>query len=99
MSGTLRSFIWPSVSSVAVAVAALCASPASAAPTLPEATDLGPTPASDAVTVSLVLKVKHPELLEAFVALSQEPSTPAYHRFLSVREFADRFSPTPTEIA
>lgn len=83
-----------------VAALALGAAPsASAAPLAPAATDLGPTAAADTITVSLVLKVKHPELLEQFVALSQEPLSPTYHRFLSTREFADLFAPSQGEIA
>ncbi|HEY0480822.1 MAG TPA: S53 family peptidase [Kofleriaceae bacterium] len=70
-----------------------------AGPSLPAATDLGPTPAAATITASLVLKVKHPEALEAFVALSQEPGLPTYHRFLSVREFADLFAASQGEIA
>jgi subtilase family serine protease len=82
-----------------LAAMALGASAASAAPSLPRATDLGPTAATDAITVSLVLKVKNPHLLEAFVAATQNPALPSYHKFLSVSEFADLFSPTQREIA
>ena len=86
-------------SSLAGALAALGApSAASAAPGLVAATDLGPSPAAETITVSLVLKVKHPELLETFVALTQEPGLPSYHRFLSTREFADLFAPSQSEI-
>lgn len=90
-----RSFVF---SSSVVALAALGAPAVNAAPALPAATDLGPTPAADTITVSLVLKVKHPELLETFVALSQEPGLPNYHRFLSTREFADLFAPSSDDI-
>lgn len=83
-----------------VAALALGAAPSAvAAPLSPAATDLGPTAATDTITVSLVLKVKHPEALEAFVALSQEPFSPTYHRFLSTREFADLFAPSQGDIA
>jgi len=83
-----------------VAALALGASPSSAiAAPLSPATDLGPTAATDNITVSLVLKVKHPEALEAFVQLSQEPLSPTYHRFLSTREFADLFAPSQGDIA
>ena len=85
--------------SLAGALGALLApSAASATPTLPLATDLGPSPAAETITVSLVLKVKHPDALEAFVAATQEPGSAAYHRFLSVNEFAALFSPSQTEI-
>ncbi|HMG52015.1 MAG TPA: protease pro-enzyme activation domain-containing protein, partial [Kofleriaceae bacterium] len=82
-----------------MALATLVPSTAGARPHLPAATDLGPTAAADTITVSLVLKVKHPELLENFVALTQEPGLPTYHKFLSVAEFAALFSPSQGEIA
>jgi len=72
---------------------------ARAAPGPAATRELGPTAAAETITVSLVLKVKHPEALETFVALTQEPGLPTYHRFLSVREFADLFAPGPAEIA
>jgi subtilase family serine protease len=83
-----------------VAALALGASPpASGAPLTPSGTDLGPTPAATTITVSLVLKVKNPDALEAFVALSQEPLSPTFHHFLSTREFADQFAPSQGDIA
>ncbi|HEX3766227.1 MAG TPA: S53 family serine peptidase [Kofleriaceae bacterium] len=83
-----------------VAAVALGAAPSAiGAPLVAAATDLGPTPAADTVTVSLVLKIQHPEALEAFVALSQEPLLPTYHRFLSVNQFADLFAPSRSDIA
>jgi subtilase family serine protease len=81
-----------------VAALALGAAPASGAPLVPSATDLGPTPAATNITVSLVLKVKHMDALEAFVSLSQEPLSPTFHRFLSTREFADLFAPSQDDI-
>jgi subtilase family serine protease len=56
--------------------------------------DLGATDASQAVTVSLVLKVKHPELLEAYVASTQDPYSRTYHRFLSLPGFVFNFAPS-----
>jgi subtilase family serine protease len=83
-----------------VAALALGASPsASGAPLGPSATDLGPTPAATTITVSLVLKVKNLDALETFVAQSQEPQSPAFHHFLSTREFTDRFAPSQADIA
>lgn len=64
-----------------------------------ETQDLGPTAAAQNITVSLVLKVKHPDLLEAFVAASQEPFSPIFHRFLSLRDFTAAFSPSASDIA
>src|SRR5207302_9695272 len=91
-----------SVLASSVAAVALGAAPSAVAaplaPLAPAATDLGPTAATDTITVSLVLKVKHPEALETFVALSQEPFSPTYHRFLSTREFADLFAPSQADL-
>jgi subtilase family serine protease len=99
MSRILRSV---TLSSACVALAALCApSVAGATPILPhaQAQDVGATPAAETVTASLVLKVQHPDALETFVALSQEPGLPTFHRFLSVREFAQNFAPSQADIA
>jgi kumamolisin len=64
-----------------------------------ETQDDGPTAAAQPITVSLVLKVRHPDLLEAFVASSQDPYSPLFHNFLSLREFTAAFSPSPSDIA
>ena len=63
------------------------------------AQDLGPTAAAETVSASLVLKVRHPEELEAFVESTQDPSSYRYHRFLSLDEFVDRFAPDSRDIA
>ena len=78
----------------------IAASPAAAsAPDLTaEAQDLGPTAASQVITVSLVLKVRHPEALERAVAASQDPTGRTYHRFLSVADFAARYAPPSSDI-
>ena len=57
------------------------------------AQDIGPTNASQTVTASLVLKARHPELLEAYVASTQDPNSPSYHRFLSLPGFVSSFAP------
>lgn len=101
MATTLRSRVFGPSVPLLVALAALGApAPVSASPgVMMAAQDLGPTPAAETITVSLILKVKQLESLENFVALSQEPGLATYHRFLSVREFADRFAPAPAQIA
>jgi len=63
------------------------------------AQDVGPSPAADTISASIILKVRNPDLLDAFVALSQEPLLPTYHRFLSVDQFADLFAPSKAEVA
>src|SRR5512140_344094 len=100
MSATSRFVTLSSaLSSALVAMAALCApSVATAAPTLRHAQDLGATPAAQTVTASLVLKVRNPAALEAFVAQTQEPG-PNYHRFLSVNEFTQQFAPSQGDIS
>jgi kumamolisin len=61
--------------------------------------DLGPTAASQIVTASLVLKVQHPNLLEAYVASTEDPGSPFYHRFLSLPEFVFAFAPNSAGIS
>ena len=100
MAPTLRPRVIGSIPATLVALAMLGApAVARAAPGPAAARELGPTAAAETITVSLVLKVKHPEALETFVAFTQEPGLPTYHRFLSVREFADLFAPGPAEIS
>jgi subtilase family serine protease len=74
---------------------------ATASPLSPrvQAQDVGATPAAETVTASLILKVRNLDALETFVALSQEPALPTFHKFLSVREFSQLFSPSQSDIA
>src|SRR5215471_11638020 len=61
--------------------------------------DLGPTAAAATVSASVILKVQHPEQLEALVADTQDPHSSRFHDFVSLREFVDRFAPGPGDIA
>jgi kumamolisin len=61
--------------------------------------DLGPAPPTDVVDVSLILKLRHADLLEKFVANTEQPGAAAYHRFLSVPEFVSAFAPGARDIA
>jgi subtilase family serine protease len=61
--------------------------------------DLGPTAPAQTVSASIILKVRHPEQLEAFVADTQDPRSRRYHDFLSLHEFVDRFAPDARDIA
>jgi kumamolisin len=67
---------------------------AKAAPTQ----DLGPTAASQTVSASIVLQSPNTNGLEAYVAATQNPYSPAYHRFLSLPAFVAYFSPSPADI-
>src|SRR6201995_1931176 len=99
MSRTLRSM---ALSSALAAAALLSSATANAAPLIvggEVAKDIGPSAATDAVSASIILKVRNPALLETFVALSQEPLLPTYHKFLSVNQFADLFAPSKADIA
>jgi len=60
--------------------------------------DLGSTDPSEVVSVSIVFKVRDPDLLESFVRQTQDPASPLYHQFLTVDEFDFLFSPTPRDI-
>src|SRR5262245_30726993 len=101
MSVAIRSIQPAVLAALAAGLAALATPSAARADTLthPDAQDVGATPADQVVSSSIILKVKHPELLERFVRLTQEPGLPTFHRFLSVREFAALFAPSPGEIA
>src|SRR3954471_559859 len=61
--------------------------------------DLGPTAPAETISASVILKVRHPEQLEALVAATQDPRSPRYHDFVGLDEFVDRFSPDARDIA
>lgn len=79
-------------------LSALAQRPARAASD-PVDTDLGPTRPSAVVDVSLILKLKHADALESFVAQTQTPGQPGYHRFLDVKQFAAAYAPSSADIA
>ena len=60
--------------------------------------DLGATAAATTETVSIVLKLRHPEQLDAYIAATVDPRSPSYHRFLSVEQFRSLFAPSDWEI-
>ncbi|MDE3155266.1 MAG: peptidase S53 [Acidobacteriota bacterium] len=64
-----------------------------------QAQDMGATPAATPITVSLILKVRNANGLEAFVAATQTPGSPAFRRFLSLNDFVQRFAPSWGDIA
>ena len=61
--------------------------------------DLGPTAPSATISASVILKVRHPDQLEALVAATEDPRSPRYHDFVSLHEFVDRFAPDASDIA
>jgi kumamolisin len=63
-----------------------------------QAQDMGPTAAAQTISVSLVLSVRHPDLLETFVGWTEDPNSPFFHRFLSLHEFRSVFSPRERDI-
>lgn len=60
--------------------------------------DLGSTDPTTVVSVSIVFKVTQPDLLEEFVQQTQEPTSPFYHQFLSVADFARLFAPSAHDL-
>lgn len=61
-------------------------------------TDNGPTAPSTQITTSIVLNVTHPRALQQFVRSTVTPGNPNFHRFLSVRQFRERFAPSTRQI-
>ncbi|HEY2432841.1 MAG TPA: S53 family peptidase [Vicinamibacterales bacterium] len=68
-------------------------------PVRAHAQDLGATAASQIMSASLILKVRHPDDLESLVASTQDPLSPRYHRFLTLDEFVARFAPAASDVA
>jgi subtilase family serine protease len=60
--------------------------------------DLGVTAADATQTVSIVLKVRRPEELDAFIAATVDPDSPLYHRFLTTEQFRAAFAPSREDI-
>lgn len=78
---------------VATAAPAALAARSGAAPQ-----DLGATAADATQTVSIVLKLRHADDLDAYIAATVDPDSPLYHRFLSVEQFRAAFAPSRGEI-
>lgn len=78
---------------VATAAPAALAGRSGAAPQ-----DLGATAADATQTVSIVLKLRHADELDAYIAATVDPDSPLYHRFLSVEQFRAAFAPSRGEI-
>jgi subtilase family serine protease len=76
-------------------VAGLCPPSAKAA----SARKLGATAASTTVTASIVLKARNGNLLESYVASTQDPSSPNYHKFVSLPTFVATCGAAPSDIA
>ena len=98
MSRILHSMTMSSVLAAAVLLSSASANAGTVIANGEVAQDMGPSAATDTVSASIILKVKNPDLLETFVALTQEPLLPTYHDFLSVNQFADLFSPSRGDI-
>jgi kumamolisin len=62
-------------------------------------TDLGPSAATQTVSGSLILKVRNPNALEAYVAASSTPGSWLYHQFVSADAFTQVFSPSKGDIS
>ena len=60
--------------------------------------DLGATAPATTETVSIILKLRNPGLLDDFIAASVNPQSPLYHRFLSVDQFSFLFAPSNGDI-
>lgn len=63
-------------------------------PALVRAEPAGPDATGESLTVTLVLRREEQAAFEAHLAALQDRSSPAYRRFLSQREIADRFGPS-----
>jgi subtilase family serine protease len=88
----LASMLVLAAATVGLAPAALAGAPAAA----PQ--DLGATAPATTETVSIILKLRNPGLLDEFIAASVDPRSPLYHRFLSVDQFRLFFAPSHDDI-
>jgi len=68
----------------------------------PAAADLGALTASDRsapMSVTIALKLNHPQQLEQLLESLYTQGSPRYHQFLSAQEFRDQFGPSADTIA
>lgn len=63
------------------------------------ALDVGAANGAQKVDVTLVFRAHHQQALEEYVYATVTPGNPAYHRFLTTAQFAERYGATDQEIA
>ncbi|HXS03325.1 MAG TPA: S53 family peptidase [Rhodanobacter sp.] len=66
---------------------------------LQAATDQGLAPTDQAVTVSLVLRLRHEDQLENYVQQTATPGSANFQKFLTTAEFAARYGATDAQIS
>ena len=53
---------------------------------------------SQAIEISIALSLRNRSSLTALIAAQNDPKSPSYHRYLTPREFATHFAPTPATV-
>ena len=84
---------------LAASLALLFAGAASAAQGAQPAVDLGLAASSQPANATLILKLRNEAQLENLIRQTVTPGNPNYHRFLTTRQFAERFGATDRQIA
>jgi subtilase family serine protease len=84
---------------LAASFAVLFAGAAAAGQTAQPAVDMGLATASQGANVTLILKLRNQDQLENLIRQTVTPGSPNYHRFLTTRQFAERFGATDAQIA
>jgi kumamolisin len=64
-----------------------------------EAAPISRLPATQTMSLDLVLPLRDPEGLKAFLAELYDPNSPSYHHFLTPTEFTAKFGPTEEQYA
>ncbi|GAC1442634.1 MAG: hypothetical protein NVSMB52_00050 [Chloroflexota bacterium] len=68
-------------------------------PNLRLAHRLQPIPAKRMISINVTLRVRDEAGLNRFLTAVNNPNSPSYHHFLTSRDFAQRFGPSPTSRA
>jgi subtilase family serine protease len=84
---------------LAASLALLFAGAASAAHGTQPAVDMGLAASSQPAHATLILRLRNETQLENLIRQTVTPGSPNYHRFLTTRQFAERFGATGKQIA
>jgi subtilase family serine protease len=64
----------------------------------PKPVDMGPFISNQAISVTIALKLRHPQDAEALLRELNKPGDPQFHKFLTSDQFDAKFGPTEADV-